>query len=55
MSLYTPHSTLPSLALAGCDCLGHIRYFDAVLNDCRGNPVLLRKAVCMHEEDAGIL
>ncbi|KAJ9529491.1 hypothetical protein QJQ45_013830 [Haematococcus lacustris] len=39
----------------GCDCLGHIHYFDAVLNDSQGAPVLLRKAVCMHEEDAGIL
>jgi hypothetical protein len=26
-----------SLAL-GCDCLGHIRYFDAVLNDSKGAP-----------------
>jgi primary-amine oxidase len=24
-----------SLAL-GCDCLGHIKYFDAVLNDSKG-------------------
>lgn len=24
-----------SLAL-GCDCLGHIHYFDAILNDSRG-------------------
>ncbi len=25
-----------SLAL-GCDCLGHIKYFDAVLNDSKGD------------------
>ncbi|CAM9796367.1 unnamed protein product, partial [Ascophyllum nodosum] len=39
----------------GCDCLGHIRYFDAVLNDSRGQPYVVKKAVCMHEEDDGIL
>ena len=39
----------------GCDCLGHIHYFDAVLVDSSGNPVTKKKAVCMHEEDAGIL
>jgi len=43
-----------SLAL-GCDCLGHIRYFDAVLNSADGEPLLVKNAVCMHEEDAGIL
>ena len=39
----------------GCDCLGHIHYFDAVLNDTQGEPVPIKKAVCMHEEDDGIL
>mmetsp|Transcript_22578 Transcript_22578/g.38518 ORF Transcript_22578/g.38518 Transcript_22578/m.38518 type:complete len:752 (-) Transcript_22578:1328-3583(-) len=39
----------------GCDCLGHIKYFDAVVNDSRGEPRMIRKAVCMHEEDAGIM
>ena len=43
-----------SLAL-GCDCLGHIRYFDAVLNNSAGEPVALPHAVCMHEEDVGLL
>ncbi|KAL6769401.1 AMX1 [Auxenochlorella protothecoides x Auxenochlorella symbiontica] len=38
----------------GCDCLGHIHYFDASLNDALGRAVTLRKAVCMHEEDAGM-
>ena len=28
-----------SLAL-GCDCLGHIKYFDAVLNDSKGKPLM---------------
>ncbi len=39
----------------GCDCLGVIRYFDAVLADNRGNPLVIENAVCMHEEDVGIL
>jgi primary-amine oxidase len=43
-----------SLAL-GCDCLGEIRYVDAVVNDSQGAPVTLPNAVCLHEEDAGIL
>lgn len=43
-----------SLAL-GCDCLGQIYYFDAVLNDSRGEPVQIPNAVCLHEEDFGIL
>jgi len=43
-----------SLSL-GCDCLGHIHYFDAALNDSDGNPYTIQNAVCMHEEDAGIL
>ena len=43
-----------SLAL-GCDCLGEIRYFDACLNDSKGNPVPIPNAICMHEEDVGVL
>ncbi len=39
----------------GCDCLGEIRYFDAVLNDDHGNPVEVKNAICMHEEDSSIL
>ncbi len=39
----------------GCDCLGLIRYFDAHLADSRGNPLTIKNAVCMHEEDFGIL
>ena len=38
----------------GCDCLGEIFYFDAVLNDSKGEPVVVTKAVCLHEEDASI-
>jgi primary-amine oxidase len=39
----------------GCDCLGVIRYFDAHLTTSRGEPLLVKNAVCMHEEDFGIL
>jgi primary-amine oxidase len=38
----------------GCDCLGEIHYFDAVVNDQDGNPVVLENAICLHEEDYGI-
>jgi primary-amine oxidase len=39
----------------GCDCLGQIHYFDVVVNDSRGRPLVLRNAICLHEEDYGIL
>jgi primary-amine oxidase len=39
----------------GCDCLGHIHYFDANMTDSRGNLMKIANAVCMHEEDYGIL
>ena len=39
----------------GCDCLGEIHYFNAVLNDSRGEVINIPNAVCLHEEDFGIL
>jgi primary-amine oxidase len=39
----------------GCDCLGEIRYFDAVMVDSHGEPFTIKNAVCMHEEDFGLL
>ena len=39
----------------GCDCLGEIVYLDVVLADEHGRPRTLPNAVCIHEEDAGIL
>ena len=39
----------------GCDCLGEIRYFDAVLSNARGQAVTIKNAICLHEEDAGLL
>ncbi|MGG0544559.1 primary-amine oxidase [Priestia aryabhattai] len=38
----------------GCDCLGEIRYFDAVMTDSRGNVRTIPNAICLHEEDYGI-
>jgi primary-amine oxidase len=39
----------------GCDCLGAIRYFDAVVTGGDGELIELENAICMHEEDTGIL
>jgi primary-amine oxidase len=39
----------------GCDCLGTIRYFDVHGTDSRGRVVTIKRAICLHEEDAGIL
>ena len=39
----------------GCDCVGHIHYFDAVLADSAGEPRTVPNAICMHEEDFGVL
>ncbi|MDQ6840864.1 MAG: tyramine oxidase, partial [Actinomycetota bacterium] len=39
----------------GCDCLGEIHYFDAVVSDADGAPVQIENAICMHEEDVGVL
>jgi primary-amine oxidase len=38
----------------GCDCLGEIHYFDGVMADSHGNPITIKNAVCMHEEDDSI-
>jgi primary-amine oxidase len=45
---------IQSLSL-GCDCLGEIRYADAVLPDEFGGARVVANAVCLHEEDYGIL
>ena len=39
----------------GCDCLGEIRYVDAVLTDSRGEPFTITNAICLHEEDNAVL
>lgn len=43
-----------SLAL-GCDCLGEIVYLDAVMATESGGASTVSQAICLHEEDFGIL
>ena len=38
----------------GCDCLGVIHYFDAVVPDLFGTPRTIERCICLHEEDAGM-
>lgn len=39
----------------GCDCLGVMKYFDVEMNTMDGESDTLESAICMHEEDDGIL
>ncbi|GAB5471298.1 MAG: primary-amine oxidase [Rhodospirillales bacterium] len=39
----------------GCDCLGSIQYLDVWLNDMQGQAYAIKNAICIHEEDDGIL
>ncbi len=39
----------------GCDCLGEIRYLDAVLHKSNGQPYTITNAICIHEEDNAVL
>lgn len=39
----------------GCDCLGEIAYLDGVVTDERGGARTIKNAICIHEEDAGLL
>ncbi len=39
----------------GCDCLGEIAYLDATVTDDAGQPRTIKNAICVHEEDFGIL
>ena len=43
-----------SLSL-GCDCVGEIRYLDAVMALADGDTFTIENAICIHEEDAGLL
>jgi primary-amine oxidase len=38
----------------GCDCLGHIKYFDGIRTDSKGSPVHLPNVICLHEQDGGL-
>ncbi|OBJ93233.1 tyramine oxidase [Mycolicibacterium conceptionense] len=39
----------------GCDCLGEIKYFDATIADEHCEPRVIKNAICLHEEDYGVL
>ncbi|MEM7405027.1 MAG: primary-amine oxidase [Pseudomonadota bacterium] len=39
----------------GCDCRGFIHYFDGVVANTRGEPAVIENAICLHEEDDGML
>ncbi len=39
----------------GCDCVGEVTYVDATLADNDGGVRVIPQAICIHEEDAGIL
>ncbi len=39
----------------GCDCLGEILYLDGFVTDERGGARTIKNAICIHEEDAGLL
>ena len=39
----------------GCDCLGAISYKDGLIADHQRKPLWKKNAVCIHEQDAGLL
>lgn len=39
----------------GCDCLGAIEYLDVHLNQMDGSVMTIKQAICIHEEDSGLL
>ncbi|KYK57625.1 peroxisomal copper amine oxidase [Drechmeria coniospora] len=39
----------------GCDCKGAIHYLDAMLSTNKGQAAVIKNAVCIHEEDNGLL
>jgi len=47
--------TLANALELGCDCVGNIHYFDVPAADNKGKPFVMRNAICMHEEDYGII
>ncbi|MCE9607293.1 MAG: primary-amine oxidase [Planctomycetia bacterium] len=47
--------TMANSLQLGCDCLGSMRYFDAHMTDSRGQPLTIKNAICLHEEDSGLL
>ncbi|ADB52293.1 primary-amine oxidase [Conexibacter woesei] len=47
--------TMTNALTLGCDCLGAIRYFDGAYVTPGGEPVTIPNAICLHEEDDGVL
>ncbi|HST40224.1 MAG TPA: primary-amine oxidase [Conexibacter sp.] len=47
--------TLTNALTLGCDCLGAIRYFDGHYAASDGSAVTIPNAICLHEEDDGVL
>ncbi len=41
--------------MLGCDCLGEVRYLGAAMAGPTGQPDVINNAICIHEEDYGIL
>ncbi|EAW20665.1 copper amine oxidase [Aspergillus fischeri NRRL 181] len=39
----------------GCNCKGAIQYLDGGISDQQGAPVVVKNAICIHEEDNGLL
>ncbi|KAG2050365.1 hypothetical protein BDR06DRAFT_960323 [Suillus hirtellus] len=39
----------------GCDCLGQIHYLPGAYVTHSGTPFIIKNAICIHEEDAGVL
>ena len=39
----------------GCDCLGSIQYLDGHIIDMNGAVMTIKNAICIHEEDHGVL
>lgn len=39
----------------GCDCLGTIHYLPGAFVSHKGDAIQLKRAICIHEEDAGLL
>ena len=51
----TSIGTLANSLSLGCDCLGEIHYFDVHQVNWKGEARTVEQAICMHEEDYGIL
>ncbi|MCW2952353.1 MAG: Primary-amine oxidase [Conexibacter sp.] len=47
--------TMTNALTLGCDCLGAIHYFDGAYAGPDGEPVVVPNAICLHEEDHGML